>query len=130
MVFFELIPVNVNRESITCIMFKNFHSFLLSDCHIAAISRRLLVLDLGAMSFDLSTQYLRLSVAQGVKSMLERFRLRIVQRVQKLSRNILAYLTADENYEQQTYIEQQQPLTVDTAAKKYTISVEASLRAD
>lgn len=62
--------------------------------------------------------------------MLERFRLRIVYRVQKLSREILAYLRADDNYEQEVQIEEQQAVTMDTAAWKYTVSVEATLRSD
>jgi len=90
----------------------------------------LLTSDLGSLTFDRSTQYFRLSVAQGVRAMLEQFRMRTVSRVQKLSHNLLVYLQANDTYEQPPQREVQQPVTIDTAACKYTVSVEMTLRGD
>lgn len=103
---------------------------IISDRLIDDLGRTVLVRDLRHYSNNTSTLYLRLSVLQGVRLMLETFKLQTVKKVQKLSRDILTYLQTSTLVQQEANLNRNYPVAMDTAAWKYTASVEKTLRDD
>lgn len=103
---------------------------MFTDRRIDEISTRVLVSELGIQGRNISIckHYLQLSIAHGVRSMLENFKHLMIAKVKKLSREILNHLSDEDSHLQQTENDVQFSFGTDNGAIMYTECVKRTMR--
>ncbi|KAH3845199.1 hypothetical protein DPMN_087474 [Dreissena polymorpha] len=109
------------------------YSSVSKDNHAEAITRRIFKHDLQRHSSDMSTNFLRLSLTNGVREMLEQLRKSVVKKVQKLAREVLIHMNDEGRSSQEHMTEDDEDvptMPMDSAAGEFTSITGLTLRGE